>query len=94
MSNLISYIKFVIYISLRVPRFLWFLLKAASYKHVKKVSKQVRNDRVLICFNCPSQKFDEEMFSCKECKCIVILKAEWANDDCPLQHWPRINNLT
>ena len=41
--------------------------------------------RLAICQAC--DQFDPTATRCKQCGCFLILKASWAEQQCPLQKW-------
>lgn len=50
------------------------------------VSKEVYVKRIQICRECPKGEY--QWFQCKQCRCIVYIKAKLATEDCPHGLWP------
>ena len=61
----------------------------ASKRHAedgfKDVTIEEYRERLSICNKCPFQKDGE----CLECGCILVKKAWWRSEDCPIDKWPK-----
>ncbi len=64
----------------------------------KKVAESIQLERIAICENCPSDKFDDKKRQCTECCCFMDFKTKLEIDPikgffkttkttCPLGHW-------
>jgi hypothetical protein len=51
------------------------------------VSKETYKERIKICTDCPS--YNATLHQCKECGCLLLLKAFIKIADCPLKKWPK-----
>lgn len=65
----------------------WDLLNPS----IPKVSKEIAEERMNICHQCPSLVAG----MCKECFCVMKIKTTLSNAYCPLEKWNAvtINNL-
>lgn len=54
-------------------------------KNIKKVETETFEERFAICQSCP--KFIKTTNQCKECGCIMSLKAKLPHASCPLGKW-------
>lgn len=55
------------------------------------VSKDIENDRLNICLNCPSNDYNEKLHICNVCKCHVKTKVKFPKSSCPKGHWGAID---
>jgi hypothetical protein len=57
-------------------------------KNLQKVEGQMLEERLAICKECPS--YIGATHQCKECGCIMNLKAKLPNAECPLGKWGQV----
>lgn len=61
----------------------------SAAKHIssgmKKADKGLANSRMSICLSC--SKYDKSKDRCKECGCVVPIKAAWLSSSCPDGKW-------
>lgn len=50
-------------------------------------SDEVFSARTRVCRACPSGRY--QWFQCRQCRCVVYVKAKLATESCPLGHWPQ-----
>jgi hypothetical protein len=62
----------------------WDLLNPS----IKKVDKDTFDYRMSICKKCP--QLIQATKQCKECGCIMLLKAKLENASCPIGKWEAI----
>lgn len=59
----------------------------SSVKHIttgmKTVPEEVKKERLDICNSCEHYKDNR----CAQCGCFMSIKAEWAEQQCPLKKW-------
>lgn len=64
-------------------------LKTAMVDWAKSGFEVAPNDvfaeRTRICRACPSGRY--QWWQCRQCKCVVYVKARLATESCPLGHW-------
>ena len=67
---------------------LTFLYKniLSGFKHV---SYEDYRDRLNICEGCPFKAFDERR--CTDCGCWIDHKAKFKSEDCPQNHWRKLD---
>lgn len=49
------------------------------------VDNKIAFERLAICNNC--EKIIKPIFACKECGCMMKIKARIENSECPLKKW-------
>ena len=51
------------------------------------ISKETYKQRIKICTECES--YNPTLHQCKECGCLLLLKAFLKISECPLNKWPK-----
>ncbi len=59
----------------------WDLLKQDNYHYDESITQY----RMKICSECP--EFISLTKQCKQCGCVMVLKAKLKNAQCPLKKW-------
>jgi hypothetical protein len=52
----------------------------------KKVPKAKQEERLNICKSCV-EYYDKEKNECNHCGCLLSLKTQWKNMECPIGKW-------
>lgn len=66
-------------------------LKNFSSSGYKLVSDEIFEERLDICKECPD--FNSAISQCRQCGCLLSIKAKWASEKCPLDKWESKLNI-
>lgn len=70
-------------------------LAKATVKHIGgglKTDEVLREKRLAICKTC--ELYDAVQNRCTECGCYLQYKAAWPTENCPLDKWPKENDIS